>query len=142
MTHCRPMPLKKELSESAEPKAKVTPAKPRASKAIASTDAVELGTPPAPTPKAARPSRKKADSSEQTSLALLSEETLLQYEFTPDAIAVRAYFLSEKRRQNGIHPDPVADWLEAERAVLAEAGNIASTPAPAKKSRARKPKAE
>ena len=34
---------------------------------------------------------------------------------TSDDIAVRAYFIAEKRRELGIPGDPESDWLEAER---------------------------
>lgn len=47
-------------------------------------------------------------------------ETQLRVEFTPDAIALRAYFLSEKRRREGRHADPTHDWLQAESELLAE----------------------
>ena len=86
-----------------------------------------------PAPKAAAKPRKKAApaSGESLPMNLLAEEALLQYEFTPDAIAVRAYFLGEKRRAEGLHPDSVSDWLEAESEILAELENAS---APKKKS--------
>lgn len=34
---------------------------------------------------------------------------------TSDAIALKAYYLGERRRHLGIPGDPQADWLEAER---------------------------
>jgi len=37
-----------------------------------------------------------------------------------DDIALRAYYLSEKRRQHGINGDSAHDWLEAERQLIAE----------------------
>ena len=43
--------------------------------------------------------------------------------FTTDDIALRAYFIAEKRRQNGLPGDEHADWLEAERQLLAEKGS-------------------
>jgi len=95
--------------------------------------AVSVAAPKAP----AKPRKRASAAPEETTLAgndplpmnLLAEEALLQYEFTPDAIAVRAYFLGEKRRAEGLHPDPVRDWLEAEGEILAELSN---TPAPRK----------
>lgn len=78
-----------------------------------------------------------APGSEVSLLELLTEETLLQFEFTPDAIAVRAYFLAEGRRAQGLHPDPVQDWLLAEREILSALEGSAK---PAKKTRARKAK--
>lgn len=75
---------------------------------------------------------------EHTTLELLTEETLLQFEFSPDAIALRAYFLAEKRREQGLHPDPVSDWLVAEGEILAA---LEASARPAKKTtRTRKTK--
>ena len=41
-------------------------------------------------------------------------------EITPEVIAIRAYFLSERRRVNGEAGDSLADWLEAERKLVSE----------------------
>lgn len=41
-------------------------------------------------------------------------------EFTPEVIAVRAYFLAERRRAQGLAPDPTHDWLQAENELMAE----------------------
>lgn len=35
-------------------------------------------------------------------------------------IALRAYFIAEKRRSQGVHGNEHQDWLEAERQLLAE----------------------
>ncbi|MEI6713909.1 MAG: DUF2934 domain-containing protein [Verrucomicrobiota bacterium] len=105
------MPKKKDPSADSETTPKA-PAKPRKKAAASSADSAVATTQPLP-------------------MNLLSEEALLQYEFTPDAIAVRAYFLGEKRRAEGLHPDPVRDWLEAESEILAE---LEATSAPKKKS--------
>ena len=40
--------------------------------------------------------------------------------FTQEDVALRAYFISEKRRSNGLPGDEHQDWLEAERQVAAE----------------------
>jgi len=37
-----------------------------------------------------------------------------------DDIALRAYFIAEKRHQQGIYGDSAHDWLEAERQLIAE----------------------
>jgi hypothetical protein len=42
-----------------------------------------------------------------------------------DDIRLRAYFISEKRRQNGLPGDSAHDWLEAHRQLLEEAGKSA-----------------
>lgn len=38
-----------------------------------------------------------------------------------DDIALRAYFIAERRRNEGRHGDPSHDWVEAERQLRAEA---------------------
>ena len=38
-----------------------------------------------------------------------------------EAIAVRAYFISERRRQLGWDGDETTDWIDAEKQLLAEA---------------------
>jgi len=40
--------------------------------------------------------------------------------FTNDDIALRAYFIAEKRHKTGQPGDSSHDWLEAERQLLAE----------------------
>jgi hypothetical protein len=40
--------------------------------------------------------------------------------FTHDDIALRAYFVSEKRRAAGLPGDEQGDWIEAERQLIAE----------------------
>jgi len=42
--------------------------------------------------------------------------------FTPDDVALRAYFIAEKRHKLGIPGDSHQDWLEAERQLIAENG--------------------
>lgn len=43
-----------------------------------------------------------------------------QAEITTELIALRAYFIAEKREQAGIPGDSLSDWLEAERQLVAE----------------------
>lgn len=40
--------------------------------------------------------------------------------YTHEDVALRAYFIAEKRRAQGLHGDEHQDWLEAERQILAE----------------------
>jgi len=40
--------------------------------------------------------------------------------YSREDVALRAYFISEKRRSDGIHGDEHQDWIEAERQLLAE----------------------
>lgn len=44
-----------------------------------------------------------------------SEITAVIGSVTNDDIAVRAYFIGERRRHLGLPGDPQSDWLEAER---------------------------
>lgn len=37
-----------------------------------------------------------------------------------DEIALRAYFIAQNRRANGIPGDELSDWVEAERQLLSE----------------------
>ena len=41
--------------------------------------------------------------------------------YTQDDVALRAYFIAEKRMAAGLPGDPHQDWLEAERQLMAEA---------------------
>lgn len=49
--------------------------------------------------------------------------------YTQDDIALRAYFIGEKRHRLGVHGDSHSDWVEAERQLATENG---SKPAKAK----------
>ena len=40
--------------------------------------------------------------------------------YTEDDVALRAYFISEKRQRLGLPGDSHADWVEAERQLAAE----------------------
>jgi hypothetical protein len=40
--------------------------------------------------------------------------------FTQDDIALRAYFIAEKRQKHGLHGDAHSDWIEAERQLRTE----------------------
>ncbi len=39
-----------------------------------------------------------------------------------DAVRLRAYFISERRRRFGLPGDAESDWLEATRQLLSESG--------------------
>ena len=43
--------------------------------------------------------------------------------YTLDDVALRAYFIAEKRRNHGLHGDEHQDWVEAERQLAAENGS-------------------
>ncbi len=40
--------------------------------------------------------------------------------YTQDDVALRAYFIAEKRRKLGLPGDEHSDWVEAERQIAAE----------------------
>jgi hypothetical protein len=42
--------------------------------------------------------------------------------FTQDDVALRAYFIAQRRHAEGRHGNPESDWLEAERELRAELG--------------------
>jgi len=48
-----------------------------------------------------------------------------QVAISDDDIRLRAYFISEKRRQSGLPGDSSHDWLEAHRQLLEETGKRA-----------------
>lgn len=73
--------------------------------------------------KPGKPSGRK-DSSERTAHISTSPQT----DVTPvledpseDAVRLRAYFISERRRRFALPGDNESDWLEAKRQLLAEA---------------------
>jgi outer membrane biosynthesis protein TonB len=49
--------------------------------------------------------------------------------FTQDDIALRAYYIGEKRRHLGLRGDESHDWIEAERQLLAESKPARRKPA-------------
>jgi hypothetical protein len=64
------------------------------------------------------------DSSEQTahiSASRLADVTPRPEEPSEDAVRLRAYFISERRRRFALPGDNESDWLEAKRQLLAEA---------------------
>lgn len=46
--------------------------------------------------------------------------------FSQRDIALRAYFIAERRMASGLHGDPHQDWIEAERQLSSEAGSTAT----------------
>jgi hypothetical protein len=95
------------VAEIAKPK-RVRAAKPAADKVVAEKPAADK---PVVAKKAAAPKvpRKKAVAMAKT--------------FTAEDIALRAYFIAEKRQQIGQHGTPESDWLEAERQLRTESAN-------------------
>jgi hypothetical protein len=70
-----------------------------------------------------KPSGTK-DSSQQTPHIAASppaQMTPMPEEPSEDAVRLRAYFISERRRRFALPGDTESDWLEAKRQLLAEA---------------------
>jgi hypothetical protein len=71
----------------------------------------------------AKPSAKKAKASparKKPAAKATSKTAPKKPAYTPDDVALRAYFISEKRRAHGLPGDEHHDWIEAERQLLAE----------------------
>jgi hypothetical protein len=79
----------------------------------------------APLKRAVKPAAKKAPAKTTKAPATKargSTKTVARAtsKYTRDDVALRAYFISEKRRAHGIHGNEHQDWLEAERQLAAE----------------------
>ena len=73
---------------------------------------------------AAKKPPKPRETSEQTahiSDAPQADMTPVSGEPSEDAVRLRAYFISERRRRFALPGDTESDWLEAKRQLLAEA---------------------
>lgn len=95
-----------------------------------------MGTKKTTTPKTDAPSKRAAKPTEAVKLPTPAKRTTAKKPsaprkpaakkapktpaFTRDDIALRAYFVSEKRRAAGLPGDEHSDWIEAERQLLAE----------------------
>ncbi len=105
----------------------VTPAPPSTPRVTASKRAAKApAKPKAPasggngvkvTAKAPSPKSPKAASAKPAKAAAISAKPKM---VRHEDIALRAYFISEKRRNAGIAGDSHQDWLEAERQIFAE----------------------
>jgi len=72
----------------------------------------------------AKKPRKPRDTSERTahiSASPQADVTPMSAEPSEDAVRLRAYFISERRRRFALPGDGESDWLEAKRQLLAEA---------------------
>ena len=77
----------------------------------------------ATTKKPSKP-RGTKDTAERTAHISASpqpEVTAIAVEVSEDAVRLRAYFISERRRRFALPGDAESDWLEAKRQLLAEA---------------------
>jgi hypothetical protein len=85
------------------------------------TDTAKPDATPAPATKPAaakKPAAKKAAPKAPATKA--KKATVAKAAFTQDDIALRAYFIAEKRHKAGLPGDTHHDWLEAERQLTAE----------------------
>ena len=67
---------------------------------------------------------KPRDTSERTAHISVDPQpdvTPMLGELSEDAVRLRAYFISERRRRFALPGDTESDWLEAKRQLLAEA---------------------
>jgi hypothetical protein len=72
----------------------------------------------------AKKPRKPKDTSERTahiSASPQADGAPMSEELSDDAVRLRAYFISERRRRFALPGDAESDWLEAKRQLLAEA---------------------
>jgi hypothetical protein len=72
-------------------------------------------------------SRKSRETNARKSAAIASAsmplETASIAEPSDEAIRLRAYFISERRRRFALSGDAESDWLEAKRQLVSEAGH-------------------
>ena len=66
------------------------------------------------------PPKKTAPRAKPAKAVAAPKRTAKAPAYTNDDIALRAYFIGEKRRNHGLHGDEHQDWLEAERQLFAE----------------------
>ncbi len=75
----------------------------------------------APAKRKAVTKRAKATAAKTTKTAAKTPKPAIPV-FTRDDIALRAYFIAEKRHAHGLPGNEHLDWVEAERQLLAEFG--------------------
>ena len=110
------MPKKKKTAED------VNPPSPESDAPTATKKSGKRQTPRRAT--AAKKPRKPRETSEHSahiSAAPEADVTPVSGEPSEDAVRLRAYFISERRRRFALPGDTESDWLEAKRQLLAEA---------------------
>jgi|GEM_PF-1169544 len=124
------------MGKKTEPKKLAAPAK-RAAKSPPAAEKISLPEPPAPVaPKAKKPvtpaakpiekpvakpaaaQPKKAAAPAKSKVAKVAKP---KPAYTHDDIALRAYFIAERRQKTGHSGDAAGDWIAAERELAAEA---------------------
>ena len=81
-----------------------------------------------PKPKQAKATSKSKRQGKTTANAAGAETTPGTVRPAREDIALRAYFISERRRSLGLPGDEHQDWIEAERQLMAERGAVAPVP--------------
>jgi len=62
-----------------------------------------------------------ADRTARISASPAKDVAFVSVELSDDAVRLRAYFISERRRRFALPGDADSDWLEAKRQLVAEA---------------------
>jgi hypothetical protein len=77
-----------------------------------------------PKPEFAKPAPAKAPASRGKAAAPVKSAAPRKRKpaFSQEEVALRAYYIAERRQAAGIHADPHQDWIEAERQLAYEAG--------------------
>jgi len=66
--------------------------------------------------------RRKIPVTRGGKISIPAEARSITAEPSDDAVRLRAYFISERRRRFGLPGDAESDWLEAKRQLLSETG--------------------
>ena len=107
-------PAAKAAKPAPKRKVAVGPAIPEAR--AAKTVTMKAMTPPAPKAKL-KSTRKPATVLGENSVAAN------RVELTTEMVALRAYFIGQRRQENGQTGDSTTDWLEAEKELRGESGS-------------------
>jgi hypothetical protein len=117
--HPTPVPKKKKTTEN------VNQPSPESEAPAATKKTGKRQTPPRVTTAKKPPKpRGTKDASERTahiSTSPQADVTPMSEDPSEDAVRLRAYFISERRRRFALPGDNESDWLEAKRQLLAEA---------------------
>jgi len=106
------------------------------SKPAASNGATPSAPTPAATKRAVKPAAAKTKAGVKAPKAVAAVKakrttkpkaptTPVASTYSRDDVALRAYFIAEKRRAHGLPGDEHQDWIEAERQILAESAKPA-----------------
>jgi hypothetical protein len=108
------------MGKKTEPKKAVAPEK-RAAKTQPAAEKITLPEPTAPVAPKARKSTVAAPKPAAKKVTKVVKSAKAKPAYTRDDIALRAYFIAERRQKAGLAGDPHHDWVAAERELAAEA---------------------